>query len=620
MSAQVKPYSENQKKNIYDFSHTGGNKTTRAIAFIEHEITNGRPVIVIMQDYSTLDAAYLKRFSTTVLSRSLIVMGKTQERMCIHSDRYSKLYEFVSPINECNNCPKKTTCAYQAQKNQFKELLNSSSHGFVLLTTPRMLDHILHQCHSLKPTIIIDDVPLSQVITDEILDTEKNLKKLVKVCVDLACDKLSTIAQMLLDKSPSDVIVNYIREHKKAIDEEHFRSQKIINEMFTGGQEFATYDSVYGLCDAVSCDTMIEIFYDEHGIFGVLKIFSTRKNLQQYRIFYLNASSNYIDEYYIKQLEAEGLERIGKESDDNPQFTVYQLVDAKYPQSSITKSSAIVRKVSATAKHFITILTDLGMKIPFFTHDASYTTAFNPDRDFQQTPHEFVKFRGSKTKGTNEFLDVPISVIVGTPNLPASYFMHPAFKDVKKTDSEIITDIEKRNAEIKAKVYVHPVYPVPNNISERCAVEHLIQVIGRTLRIDNNHPERKKFVILFSFLENQNLFEKECKRQNGANVVLFKYDKRKEQEQFFKTIDNALPSVFTPYIKEKVFEKLDEELARGACVKLGEFSKERADECHKLVSYKTIERNITDAYDIELKPLGAKGMDIRIVVKKNVSS
>jgi hypothetical protein len=69
-----------------------------------------------------------------------------------------------------------------------------------------------------------------------------------------------------------------------------------------------------------------------------------------------------------------------------------------------------------------------------------------------------------------------------------------------------------------------------------------------------------------------------------------------------------------------VFEKLDEELARGACVKLGEFSHRMEDEFHKIVSYKTIERNISDAYDTELKPLGAKGMDIKIVVKKKVSS
>jgi hypothetical protein len=616
VSAQVKPYSEIQKRNIYDSSHTGGSKTTRAIEFIEHEISNGRPVIVVMQDYATVEVAYLKRFSLHVLSKSLIIKGKTQAGMCVNGERYSKLYKFIHPPNECKECPEQHACQYQNQSARLKQLLDSSSEGFVILTTPRMLDGILSQCQSILPSIIIDDVPISQVIASEILDTQGNLTTLIEECNTFLWGNLSTIADMLLTQKPADEILDFMRQNKGAIEDELHRSQTMINGLFTGGNKFAKYDSLYGLFHAVSCDTSVDIFYDEHGIFGVIKIFSTKKNLQQYRILYLNASRNDIDEYYLDQLE--DLEPYCVESGDNPQFTIYQLVDAKYGLSSILNSPGLVEKVTATCDHFKQIISDLGMKIPFFTHDKSYEQKFKPDDNFQQIGHSFVKFYGTGTKGTNEFLKVPISVIVGTPFLPASYFMHPAFKNEWRSDSDIAKDVAERDRRKRAGLYTSAIYPVNKCITERCAVEQLIQIIGRTLRVDPNNPDREKFVILFSKLDDQEFFEKECKIQNGSKVVKFQYDRLKDRQNFFSRIDRALPSIFLPVIMTKVFERLDEELARGACPKLGEFSKERAEEIHKLVSYKTIAREISPAYDTtpEDRSIGVRGKAPLIIIKK----
>lgn len=617
MITQVKPYSEITKKNIYDYSHTGGSKTTRAREFIELEISNKRPVIVVMQDYSTLETTYQNRFSPTVLSKSLVVKGKTQPGMCTHYERYSQLHAFVQPPNECPSCPKRNSCKYQSQKTEFNALI-SSSEGFVILTTPRMLDTILKRCESLQPSIIIDDVPISQVITKEISDTDENLNKLITECDSIFCEKLSALAKMLLEKKSPNEILEYTRENGESIKGELNKIQTKITATFTGSEKFAKYDSLFGLLHAVSCDTLVDIYYDDHGIFGMLKIFSTKKDLQQHRIFYLNASRNYIDEYYLDQLK--DLEPVCIESGDNPQFTVYQLIDAKYSRSSIQDSNVVVGKVTETCNLFNQLILDLEVKIPFFTHDRSYENKFKPDINFQKINHSFVKFYGSKTKGTNEFINIPLSVIVGTPFLPTSYFMHPAFKEKYKTKSQIAKEVITRNKKMSAGQYAPPVYPVCNAITEHCAVEQLIQVIGRTLRVNLNNPDQEKFVILFSKLDDQDAFEKECKNQNGAIVIPFYYDKASGKTFFFKALRKSISTVFRPVIVTWIFKKIDEELAHAPYVKFSEFSKKMADDLHGFISHKTIERDIQDTYETGFKPLGERGRDILVILKKKMSA
>jgi hypothetical protein len=614
VSAQIKSYSEIKKKNIYDYSHTGGSKTTRAIEFIEHEISQRRPVIVIMLDYVTLETTYFNRFSSTVQSKSLVVKGKTQVGMCTHSGIYSKLHMYVQPPNECPSCPELNSCKYQKQKRELNTLITSASDGFVILTTPRMLDSILKQCNGHQPSIIIDDVPISQVITDEISDTEKNLKDVITESRAFNCEKIPDVAKKLLEKKSSDEIFVFIHENKVALKGELNKIQGMINSLFTGSEEFAKYDSIFGLQHAISCDTSIDIYYDEHGIFGVLKIFSTKKNLQKYRILYLNASCNYIDEYYLNQLD--DLERICVESGNNPQFTVYQLVDAKYSRSTIKDSTVIVEKVTTICNTFNQLIIDLGMKVPFFTHDKSYETKFKPDARFQRINHSFVKFYGSKTRGTNEFLTVPISVIVGTPFLPASYFMHPAFKGEFKKASEIEEEVNERDRRKKAGQYAPPVYPVKTTITERCAVEQLIQVIGRTLRVDPNNPSQEKFVILFSKLDDQEAFEKECTTQNGAKILTYHYERLPDKNKFFLALGKAILVVFRPVLISTTSKLLDQELAQGDVVKLGDFTQMRAKEFHEVISYKTLEREISRAYVIEERPIGKNGKNVRVIVKK----
>ena len=108
----------------------------------------------------------------------------------------------------------------------------------------------------------------------------------------------------------------------------------------------------------------------------------------------------------------------------------------------------------------------MGISIPFFTHNESYQRKFAQDSKFQRTRHNFIKFRGTKTKGTNEFLNSPISVIVGTPFLPPSYFMHPVFRDEFRSDAEIQRDVDERKKEVAARRWANPIYPVKPVLSE----------------------------------------------------------------------------------------------------------------------------------------------------------
>jgi hypothetical protein len=198
--------------------------------------------------------------------------------------------------------------------------------------------------------------------------------------------------------------------------------------------------------------------------------------------------------------------------------------------------------------------------------------------------------------------------------------MHPAFKDVWRKESDILRDIAKRDRKKESGGFVESVYPVSDNITERCAVEELIQDIGRTLRVDPKNPEREKLVILFSKLKHQDLFEKECKKQNGANVFTYRYNRTEEQQKFFSTVNKLLPLVFRPALIEKIFNKLDHELAQGDCVKLGIFSHRMEKEFHKLASYKTIERAILDSYETEKQPIGKNGKPITIILNKKMSN
>ena len=354
VSGEIKPYSK-FTGNIYDHSHTGGSKTTRAIEFIRVEIASKRPVIVVMQGYESLDSVYLNRY---VPPTHLVIKGKTQEGMCDHYERYSDLYKFIRPPHECLSCPKIISCKYQEQRNQLNTFFSSPNDGFVLFTTPFMLDNILTRCKTIQPTIIIDDVPLSEVVTKETSDDRQNLEGLKKECEsELFFEHLPAIAQMLIDGKTSEDILTYIRSNKDAVKNELNEIQKKVYQTPNGNLKRAKYGSLFTLLDAVSCDNLVDIFYDKHGIYdnqngrsGRINIVVTKKSIQKHRIIYLNASCNYIDEYYIKRLG--NFEEQGAEALDNPDFFVFQVTDAKYSKSSIVDSPVIVEKVTAICEVF----------------------------------------------------------------------------------------------------------------------------------------------------------------------------------------------------------------------------------------------------------------------------
>ena len=196
--------------------------------------------------------------------------------------------------------------------------------------------------------------------------------------------------------------------------------------------------------------------------------------------------------------------------------------------------------------------------------------------------------------------------------------MHPAFRDEFRSDAEIQRDVDERKKEVAARRWANPIYPVKPVLSERCAVEHLIQVMGRTLRVDIAHPNRKKCVILFCELDNQSLFEKECKKQNGAKVIPFQFNTLARQSDFLKVLGKAIPSLFKPFLFERIFETLDSELTVAPKVKLGNFAS-RMKDTYRIYSHKTIEDEIRKLYLVDLLPIGNHGKMIAVITGKNDS-
>lgn len=148
---------------IYNCSHTGGNKTTRAIKFIEGQIRNRKNVIVIMQSYDILEVAYQSRFSSLVQSRTIILKGRTQDGVCDYAEGLSRYYEYTIPKVKCN-CGHESSCLFTENIDRIKDS-DASGFGIVVLTTPKLLDYVLNIIDGPMPTVIIDDVPFSEVVS-----------------------------------------------------------------------------------------------------------------------------------------------------------------------------------------------------------------------------------------------------------------------------------------------------------------------------------------------------------------------------------------------------------------------------------------------------------------------
>jgi hypothetical protein len=600
---------------IYNRSHTGGNKTTRAIQFIEGQTRKQRNVIVIMQSYDILEVAYLNKFSSLVKSRTIILKGRTQDGVCDFAKALSKFYEYTIPKVECN-CGHETNCQYKENIERISDS-DSTGYGIVILTTPKLLYYALSIIDSSIPTIIIDDVPFSEVVCNNVNILNGNLDHLIQYCNDNNLPNLSTISTLAKKQDISGIRSLY-NCYNTSIKDEFDRLNNILlhqdfASVFNASTKILPKFHILHLIDnAINGNEDIQLYEPQIPNTGFeLKIFSINRSLSNYSLIYLNASRTSEDDFYLNRIDKHWY-KIETDATPNPIFVLLAINDASYSQATICDhNSKFADKVIEIVEQLDIYFKFLNQEVIFFTHSRSYDEKFSNSR-LNRTNHKFVPFRSDKSKATNEFIDTPISVIVGTPYLPPDYFISPPFELEWKPSSDIIKEVEDN----KTKPYKNPIYPVNREISDNCAIEHLIQVVGRTFRKKNNGPERKKLVILFSNLDIKNaLFQ-----QNGCEYLSFKIRSQTSRNGFYTQLEREIKKVLFPLIFDKIIDDIKIRLESDDHVKLYEYCVEVSKQLDGKIGFKTIEREIKSRLHdyIQKMPVGFNNRNILVIKKPNL--
>jgi hypothetical protein len=496
-------YSDIKERNIFDTRFTGCGKTTSALEYIAGVVKEKRPVIVLMQSYERLENNYYRPLDDAKV-RSITFKGKTQEGLCIHAKDYRKLWGAgTPPKNECKGCPDSTKCGYQKQLADLTKF-SKSNEGFCVLTTEKNFKKVYSEIKDRNPVLIIDDIPLSSVIMPESEITDFELESLVHHLHKQGSrvQNLHELALMLKDYTPEKEIEisNFIILNEGDL----FRE---LNQFLTDNTGTSALPSHKGLAflsrliRAVKTNGSLHFYSD----FNRLKIVSDESSkFNSMRICYLNATPSIIDEYCIEQLG--DYKPLNKKVEKSKRYVVFQITDSATTKQAILTSKRMRGDVQEITKVIKPTLFATGQKLLVFGHD-DVLKEWGKHDVFSGVETASEIYFGSNTRGTNDYKDYPISILLGTPYYPQEYFLHPAFEPHWKTKAQI----EKERKE-KPNGFLSY---VPCKISNQEARTNLLQMIGRNLRDNPDNPNAVKVVIVFTSID----IRKDCKEQNGGTVI-----------------------------------------------------------------------------------------------------
>jgi hypothetical protein len=551
-------YSDIPERNIFDTRFTGCGKTTSALNYIVEVVKANWPVIVLMQSYERVENNYLLpllKLDVSLKERTIIFKGKTQDDMCKFSPQYTALYEKgKTPKNECKTCSDKERCAYQKQTILLKGYVDSKR-GFCILTTDKSLNKILLEMGSLNPTIIIDDISLSTVLMPDIINKISFLRSLLEY--NISNDVSALIINELLKKivtfkkGSDKKIIQYISSNNSRLQSE-LEQFKISASSGEGLSDSPSYAFVIQLISWVRNECPLHFYLE----YGKLKIVAdVTSKYSNNRIFYLNATPSLKDKYCVKQLgKFKPLEGDVKGS---KRYHIFQIIDSANSKRAIVKPRKIIRDFNAISGIFKDALSFTDQKLLLFT----FEDAFSPwvtSGILSDLPHSAECYFGSGTRGTNDYKDYPISMIVGNPCYPNDYYLHPAFEEVW-----IDNDVFEKKKEDDPYAY-----RVDGNISKQEARVNLLQMIGRNLRDSSDNPNAVKVVVVFSNID----IEEGCKKQNGGSVFpihhirpemqIIQSDKKgkKDETPFFDTLKRSCQAALKPKIAMKIEEHIDQML------------------------------------------------------------
>ncbi len=605
-------YSEITERNIFDTRFTGSGKTTSALQYIAEVVNGNRPVVVLMQSYERLENNYHAQFVESLQARTIIFKGRSQPEMCTHSKEYQKLWkDGKTPKNECDMCPDSGKCEYQNRLNKLKEF-KQSKEGFCVLTTDKNLNKILSEVKDLNPVLIIDDVSLSSVVMPELEIKLNDLESLVRHLEKQGskATHLCALASLLckFTKENEEDIIRYISSNEPQLKRELLQFQTDHD-----GKECLPSHSalkfVSRLIYALKQSDYLH-FYSEYNKLKVVADESSK--FSSLRVCYLNATPSLKDEFCIKQLG--DFIHLTAKVEESKRYVIFQIVDSATTKQAIKTSARMkgdVQELTKVVKHTLGFVEQ---KLLIFGHD-EVLKEWGGQGIFSGIETEFEIYFGSGTRGTNDYKDSPISLILGTPYYPPEYFLHPAFEPSWKSKEEI--DEERR------KNSTAPIYYVDKQVSDSEARINLLQMIGRNLRDSNDNPNAVKIVIVFTCID----IAKECKEQNGSLVVRTNIrpeipvmqGKKKGKTPFFDTYRNMSQKALKPQIKRSIEDHIDKIIKENPDVPLPlQVVSTELQERIKIYDIEGVKKIVKDIFDCESRYIenNGKRVNTAFIVKK----
>lgn len=498
-------YSEIHERNIFDTRFTGGGKTTSALEYLHTVVPNGHWVIVLMQSYERLQSNYLSHFDDALKERTILFKGKTQEGLCKYSQALRDLSsKDILAKTMCASCDERDTCEYQKQVTRIRQNKDSNE-GCCILTTEKNLPIILKDIASKNPDLLIDDIPLSVILSPEIKISSHDLSSLQHYLQKYAeqAGKLNELISKIKDyKKDDDTAIGLFIDLNKG---DLFKELELFKVGTSGKGAFPHHTSM-----KIASELLYHYkqkntihFYQEPDYLKI--VIDTSNNYQSNRVIYLNATPTQKDEYCINHLG--DVKRIEGKAPESKNYFIFQITDSATSRQAILDPRKIKTDFLAITDIFKEALAFTNQKFLLFTFNAAYEKWVTAGilSGLSYSPEIYF---GDATRGTNEYKDYPISMIVGTPYYPPEYFLHPAFEGSWKQDDVYETERKKSRY----------VYRVPRDISKEEALINLLQMIGRNLRESSDSPDAVKVVFVFSDID----IALACKVQNGGSVYPIK--------------------------------------------------------------------------------------------------
>jgi hypothetical protein len=367
----------------------------------------------------------------------------------------------------------------------------------------------------------------------------------------------------LEDNLTETEIREYILSHTRELTEESTSLKLSLSNIENSSMAIPDFKSLFSIIDASRNVESIHFFRIGEDI----KIFIDYSSIfKGYRFFYLDATPSLKDIYCIDRLG--DCERITANAELNDNYYILQIGDSANSKQSLETSIRFIKHYEEITNVFNNDLDFIAQPLLLFTFES--VNRIWKDR-FQNVKYDFINYFGSNTRGTNDFNDYPLSMILGNPYLPPEYFRHPAFDKYWKKKGK---------------------FP-DRSITDQEAKVNLLQMMGRTLRYNPSDPNQKKMVILFSDID----LTDDCLKQNGGRVKRYFITARGEKEKLINGIKKGCQVSLEDKILNKMKLIVDNKLSEED-VYLDQISKELAQHI-SLFKDSTIKTKLENLYITE---------------------